>query len=60
VYPRLVEVKGNIKEVFTTAEEVARQEGLLAAGDTVVVTAGVKGACDEGRPTTNTIHCITG
>ncbi len=46
--------------MFATAEEVARQEGLLGPGDTVVITAGVKDAGEAGKPTTNTIHCVTG
>ncbi|MEW6553430.1 MAG: pyruvate kinase [Actinomycetota bacterium] len=60
VYPRLVEVRGSIEEMFATAEEVARKEGLLGPGDTVVVTAGVKDAAEVGKPTTNTIHCVSG
>lgn len=60
VYPRLVEVRGSIEEMFATAEEVARQEGLLGSEDTVVITAGVKDAGEAGKPTTNTIHCVTG
>jgi pyruvate kinase len=60
VYPRLVGVRGSIEEMFATAEDVARQEGLLGPSDTVVVTAGVKEAGEEGVPTTNTIHCVTG
>jgi pyruvate kinase len=60
VYPRLVEVRGSIEEMFATAREVASQEGLLGPGDMVVVTAGVKDAVETGKPTTNTIHCVTG
>jgi pyruvate kinase len=59
VYPRLVGVRGSIEEMFATAGELARSEGLLSPGDTAVVTAGVKDAGQEGMPTTNTIHCIT-
>jgi pyruvate kinase len=58
VYPRLVGVRGSIEEMFATAEDVARQEGLLGPGKTVVVTAGVNPG-EEGIPTTNTIHCVT-
>jgi len=60
VYPRLVGVRGSIEEMFAAAEDVAREEGLLGPGDTVVVTAGVREKGEEGIPTTNTIHCVTG
>ena len=60
VYPRLVKVRGNIEEMFAIAEDVARQEGYLGSGDTVVVTAGVKDPGEGGIPTTNTIHCVNG
>ncbi len=60
VYPRLVGVRGGVGEMLSAAEEVARREGLLAPGDVLVVTAGVKGADEEGVPTTNTIHCVGG
>jgi pyruvate kinase len=60
VYPRLVGVRGSIEEMFVAAEDVAREEGFLGPGDTVVVTAGVKERGEEGMPTTNTIHCVTG
>ena len=60
VYPRLVGVRGSIEEMLAAAEDVAREEGFLEPGDTVVVTAGVKERDEEGIPTTNTIHCVTG
>jgi len=60
VYPRLVGVRGSIEEMFAAAEDVAREEGFLGPGDTVVVTAGVREKGEEGIPTTNTIHCVTG
>ncbi len=59
VYPRLVQVRGSIEEMFATARDIASREGLLGAGDTIVVTAGVKEGDGEGIPTTNTIHCVT-
>ncbi|RJP31070.1 MAG: pyruvate kinase [Actinobacteria bacterium] len=60
VFPRQVGVQGSIEEMFAAAEDVAAEEGLLGPGDTVVVTAGVKERGEEGVPTTNTIHCVTG
>jgi pyruvate kinase len=59
VLPRLVGVQGGIEEMLSSAEDVARREGYLQDGDTVVITAGVKRAGEEGVPTTNTIHCVT-
>lgn len=59
VYPCLDKVRGSIEEMFASAEEVARREGYLGAGKTVVVTAGVKALGEKGAPTTNTIHCVT-
>jgi pyruvate kinase len=60
VQPRLVGVSGSVEEMFASAEEIARREGYLDKGDTVVVTAGVKYPGEAGIPTTNTIHCVTG
>jgi pyruvate kinase len=60
VYPRLATVQGSIDEILASARGVAKEEGYLGEGDTVVVTAGVKDPGREGTPTTNTIHCITG
>lgn len=60
VYPSMVGVHGGVEEVFAAAEEVARNAGLLPAGSTAVVTAGIKAPGEEGRPITNTIHCISG
>jgi pyruvate kinase len=59
VYPRLVGIHGSVEEMFASAEEVAREEGYLLPGATVVVTAGVKHPGEKVRPTTNTIHCLT-
>jgi pyruvate kinase len=59
VLPRLVGVQGSIEEMFASAEDVARRDGYLQEGDTVVITAGVKHPGEEGIPTTNTIHCVT-
>jgi pyruvate kinase len=59
ISPQLVGVRGSIEEMFFSAEDVARREGYLEEGDTVVVTAGVKYPGEEGIPTTNTIHCVT-
>ncbi len=59
VLPRLVGVRGSIEEMFSSAEDVARREGYLQDGDTVVITAGVKHPGEEGVPTTNTIHFVT-
>lgn len=59
VCPRMVGVRGGVEEMFDSAEEVAEREGYLGPGDTVVITAGVKLAGEEGVPTTNTIHCLT-
>jgi pyruvate kinase len=58
VYPRLVGVHGSIEDMLATAEEVAREEGLLTRGGTAVVTAGIKPSGERGTPDTNTIHCI--
>jgi pyruvate kinase len=58
VYPRVVGVHGSVEHIFTTAKEVAEREGYLGAGDTVVITAGLKTPGEQGIPTTNTIHCI--
>ncbi len=58
VLPRLQGMEGEIRNMFLSAEEAAREEGLAAAGDTVVITAGLKKAGEEGLPTTNTIHCL--
>ena len=60
VYPRLVGVQGGIEEMFASSEGVAREEGYLGEGSTVVVTAGLKDPGEQGAPTTNTIHCVTG
>ncbi len=60
VYPRLVGVRGSIEEMLAAAEDVAREEGFLEPGDTAVVTAGVKEKDEEGVPTTNIIHYVTG
>lgn len=59
VQPRLVEVGGGIEETFASAGELARREGYLKPGDTVVITAGLKYPGEEGIPTTNTINCVT-
>jgi len=59
VYPHLVGIHGSVEEMFSSAEKVAREEGYLLPGATVVVTAGVKRPGEEGVPTTNTIHCLT-
>jgi pyruvate kinase len=60
VSPRLVAVRGRIDDILASAREVAKKEGYLQDGDTVVVTAGVEIPKRKGVPTTNTIHCITG
>jgi len=60
VYPCLVGVRGGVEDMLSAAEEVARREGLLAQGDKLVVTAGVKSPGEEGVPITNTIHCVSG
>lgn len=58
VLPRWAKVEGDTRGMFLSAGEAARAEGLAAAGDTVVVTAGIKKPGEEGAPTTNTIHCL--
>jgi threonine synthase len=55
-----VGVQGGIEEMFASSEGVAREEGYLGEGSTAVVTAGLKDPSEEGVPTTNTIHCVTG
>jgi pyruvate kinase len=59
VYSHLVGIQGSVEEMFASAEEVARKEGYLLPGATVVVTAGVRHPGEKGVPTTNTIHCLT-
>jgi hypothetical protein len=54
-----VGIQGSVEEMFASAEQVAREEGYLLPGATVVVTAGVKHPGQKIRPTTNTIHCLT-
>ena len=58
VCPRLVAVHGSIEEMFSIAEKVARDEGLLPPGSVVVVTAGIKSQDEADVQTTNTIRCI--
>lgn len=60
VLPRLVGVRGSVDEMFAFSEQVARREGFLEAGKTLVITAGVKAPGEKGLPTTNTIHCVSG
>jgi len=60
VHPVQVGVHDSIEETFSVARKVAGEVGLLAEGETVVITAGLKSSGEEGIPTTNTIHCITG
>jgi pyruvate kinase len=59
VRPCLVDLHPGLEQIFSSAREVARKKGYLLAGDTVVMTAGVKSPGQKGIPTTNTIHCIT-
>ncbi|MBC7246212.1 MAG: pyruvate kinase [Actinobacteria bacterium] len=59
VRPLLVEVHGGVEETLDAAKQVAREEGLFAPGQTLVITAGLKAPGQTGMPTTNTIHCIT-
>jgi pyruvate kinase len=58
VYPRLVAVHGSIEEMFSVAEQVARDEGLGPPGSMTVVTAGIKSDREGSVQTTNTIRCI--
>ncbi len=59
VQPRLVEVRGSAEETFNAARSLAREEGFVRPGDTVVITAGLKYPGTGGLPTTNTISCLT-
>ena len=59
VHPYLVGVRSGLEEIFASAQEVAKKEGYLEPGDTVVMTAGLEAPGQKGTPTTNTIHCIT-
>jgi pyruvate kinase len=59
VQPRPLKVRGSVEEAFAAARTLARQEGYVRTGDTVVITAGLKYPGAEGLPTTNTISCVT-